>query len=304
MLVVGQLRMDPDHGGHAHVGAHSPDAAELHHQVGEGGVGVHVALAGAHALEMVPLEEGDELYGDLDQGLDALRRVYVPLAEGLVRLVHDVHEGALQHRQLRQRLGRKGRAVPLQGGGVVGDVHRMVPQTLELRRDLIILVQDGYMVREAKLGQKAHDVLADLVGHAVDLVLVGLDLHMDRRVVFLQKAEALLNVRAGRAQDGQQQVVTALEGQRRGLVEHRVQRFDHVLELALLHRIVLHDPPAHFFIGGAQGQQGQGAAQVEDGVGVGDDAGVDGLFPEAVQQPQLVGHDHPRQHQDGFAQVV
>ena len=66
---------------------------------------------------------------DLHQGLDPTGRVLVPLAEGLVRLIQHVDNGALQHRQLRQgRSGQNG-VVLVQGRGVLGDIHAMVAQS-------------------------------------------------------------------------------------------------------------------------------------------------------------------------------
>ena len=232
---------------------------------------------------MVPLEDGDQLAGDLNQGLHALGGAGVPLAEGLIRLVKDVDEDALQHGQLVKGRGGEGGVVPLHGGGVVGDVHCVIPQPLKLCRHLVILVQNGDVVGELELRQELHHILADLVGHMVDLVLLRLDLHVDGGVILLQQPEGLFDVAPGGPQNGEQKVVAALQGQGRGVEEHGVQSLDPVLVGAFLHGFVLHQPPAQLFIGGDQGQQGQGAAQVEDGVGIGDDAGVDGPFPKTVQ---------------------
>ena len=94
---------------------------------------------------------------------------------------------------------------------MLGDVHRVVPKALELGGDLVVLVQDGHVVGELQLRQAPHHVFADLVGHAVDLVLVCLDLHVQLGIVFLQQAEGALDVAPGGGQNGQKHFVAALQ---------------------------------------------------------------------------------------------
>ena len=304
VLMVGQLRVHTDHGGDAHVGADVADPVEFDQQIRIGGVGIDVALSRAHALEMVPLQHHDQLADHLDQGLDPASSVHVPLPEGLLRFVQHVHDGALQHRQLRQGRRREHGVVLVQGGGMVRNVHGVVPQTLEFRGDLVILVHDGHMVFILQMGQEADQIPADPVGHLVDLVLVRQELLVQLGIVLLEQPEGPLDVGPGGGEHRQQQMVAALEGQGRRIEEDRVQSVGHVLELSRLFRPVLYDPAAEALDGPHQRQQRQRAEQVEDRVGVGDDAGIGGPVPEPVQQTDLVGNDYAGQRKHRLAEIV
>ena len=283
MLMIRQLRMDPDDRRDADVGAHVGDPLEFDQQIRIGGVGIDVAFAGAHALQMVLFQNGGQLLDHLYQGLDPAGCVLVPLAEGLLRLVQHVDYGALQHRQLRQGRGGQNGAVLVQGRGMLGDIHAVVAQALKFRRDAVILIHDRHMALILQMRQKAHHIIIHLVAHAVDLDLIRQDLPVQLWIVLFQKPESLFNVGSGGAEDAEQQIVAALEGQGRRIVEDRVQGVGHRLELILRRRLVPDDPDAEPLENPQHREQRQGAAQVEHRVGVGDQAGVCDLLPQAVE---------------------
>ena len=70
----------------------------------------------------------------------------------------------------------------------------MVSQALKLSGDLIVLVQDGNVVRQLQVRQKFHGIFADGVRHAVDLVLLRQDLLINSLVEVFQQTEGLLHI--------------------------------------------------------------------------------------------------------------
>ena len=143
----------------------------------------------------------------------------------------------------------------------------------------------------------------DAVGHAVDLVFVVVQLGMQAGVIVLEQLEGSLDIDPGGLQDREQEVVAALEGKGRGMEEDGVQLVGDRLVFALLDRLVLDYAQAELLIDRKQGQEQQGAGEIEDRVGIGDDAGIDRPVPESVQQPDPVDHRHDDQDQGRLAQV-
>ena len=304
VLVVAQLGIDADHRGDADVGADVADALELDQKVRIGGVGVHVALARAHALEVVALEHGDQIRDHLHERLDPLGGVDVALAESLLRFVQDVDDRALEHGQLAEGgVGEDG-VVPVQVLRVICDIHRMVAQTLKFRGHLEVLVHDRDVILILQMGQELDQVSADPVGHAVDLVFVLVERLMHVIVIALEELEGPLDVGSGRRENRKQEMVAALEGKRRRMEEDRVQLVRDGLVLALLDLLVLDEAQADFFQQRKRRQKDDGAGQVEGRVRIGDDAGVDGPVPEGIQQAETVDQRHADQDQDGFSKII
>ena len=53
--------------------------------------------------------------------------------------------------------------------GIVRDVHSVVADTLEIRHNLIVLVEDRGVLLSADMGQKFYDVTADAVREKVNI---------------------------------------------------------------------------------------------------------------------------------------
>ena len=305
VLVVGQLRMDAHHRGHAHIGAHRRDAAELHAQIGKAAVGIHVALAQTQPAQVVAPQDGLQLVDDLHQGLDLAGGLLVTAAESEIGELQDLAKRVLDHVELLQGGAGKAGAVLLHAGGDVRDAHGMVAQTLELRGDLEVLVEDGDVLLQLQVGQQLHRVAAAAVGEMVDILLLCQKLLVELLVILFQQEEGLLDVVAGCAEQAQQQLIAAVQRQGRRVEEAGVQAFQLVPVFFLVGgaAVVLHDAAAQLLVDGQQGEEAERAAEIEDGVGVGDHAGVGRALPQPVQQAQAVHDGDADEHQHRFAQV-
>ena len=191
----------------------------------------------------------------------------------------------------------------MQVSGVLGNVLGVVAQALEFRDQLVVLIQNAHMSRLAQVGGELDHVGADPVGQHVD---VGLLVHnaLDRAlVVFIEQGEAPRDAVDGGVEHGQQHLVAAVQGQGGGVEEGGGEGLQLVGVGVAGRSLVADDLMAELFVDRQHPEQGDGAADIEDGIGVGDLAGEDGHVPDAVQNPQPVQDGHGNQHQGGFAQV-
>ena len=184
--MVCQLRMYPDDCRNAHVGANVSDSLKLNHQICVGGVGKDIALPGAHAFQMISLQQRGQLLDNLGQRLNPSGRFHVPFAEGQIGFVQDVRNRLLQYIQLRQGGGGEHGAAAIQRRRVLRDIDRVVSETFKLRSDLVVLIHDGDVILVLQMRQEAHKVFADLVREVIDFILVGQHLLVQGRIVLLQ----------------------------------------------------------------------------------------------------------------------
>ena len=254
---------------------------------------------------MVAPQNGVELADDLHQRLDPAGVLLAAAAESAVGQREDLAQRVLDHMELLfGRLGKAG-AVLRHPGGDIRDADGVVAQTFEFRGHFEILVEDRDVLLKLQMGQQLDRVAAAAVGEVVDVLFLREDLPMESLVVALEQTEGFFDVRASGAEERQQQLVAAVQGQRRRVEEAGVQRFElgTVLLLPDGLRLVLHDAAAELFIDAEHREQADGAAQVEDRIGVGDHAGVHRALPKAVQQAEPVDHGDAEEHQHCFAEV-
>ena len=305
VLVVGQLRVQAHHRGDPHVRAHRRDAAKLHAEVGIAAVGDDAALAETQAAQVVAPEGGGQLAHELHQRLDPAGGVLVAAAEGRHGELQDLAQRALDHAELRHGGRRKARAALRHAVRDIRDADGVVAQTLKLGCDLVILVENGDVLLQPQMRQQLDHVAAAAVGEVVDVLLLREQLPVEGFVVMLQQEEGLFDVFAGGAEHGQQHLIAAVEGERRRVDEAGVQAVQ-LLAVFLLdggRGLVLHDAAAELFVDVQHREETDRAAEVEDGVGVGDHAGVDGAVPQAVQQAEAVRDGDAEEHQHGLAEV-
>ena len=181
----------------------------------------------------------------------------------------------------------------------------MVAEALEFGVDLEVLIEDPDVLLQLQVGQQLDHVAAAAVGEVVDVFFLGQNLLMDSLIVVLQQGKGFLDVVPGSAEQGQQQMIAALQGKGRRVDEAGIQRLQLVAVLLFFDRLrlVLHDAAAQLFIGPEHGEEADGAAEIEDGIGVGDHAGIHRAVPQPVQQTEAVYDRDAHKHQDGLAEV-
>ena len=161
------------------------------------------------------------------------------------------------------------------------------------------------MLFKLQVREQLDRVAAAAVGEMVDVLFLRKDLLMEGAVVALEQAEGFFDIRARGAEQRQQQLIAAVQGQSRRVEEAGIQGFDLGAVLLFPDRLafILHDAAAELFIDAEHREQADGAAEVEDRVGVGDHAGIHAALPQAVQKSETVDHGDGEEHQDRFAEI-
>lgn len=158
---VGQFRADADDDGLTDVGAHIRDAHHVGEEVFEVGVEKDVALAPAHSGKVILFQGADQVRGDLAEGLDAVGGPEISLFKGQLCLREDLFQEGLEDIQLFHGGVGEGGILFRKPPGIVGDVDGVVSQTLELRDDLIVLVDDGDVEVVLEMGKELYQIAAD-----------------------------------------------------------------------------------------------------------------------------------------------
>ena len=243
------------------------------------------------------------IVGDFFQRFDLHGCIHVSLLEREAGEVEDAVDQFFQHVDLADGVVGEVQALAVQVLRHFRDVHRVVAQAFEFGHDLVVFIQDVYLILFFDVWRHVHEIVADLVGQHVDVVFLLHDLVHDSFVVNVQQVHRLFDIRTRSGVRGHQRVVAAAQRQGWRLEKYRAERLDHFVVLAVLVRLVLDDAAGQFFVDRQHGEQQQRAAQIEDRIRVCDEAGIDGAGPQRVQQPELVRDRDREQHQDGLAQV-
>ena len=188
--------------------------------------------------------------------------------------------------------------------GDFGDVDSIVAQPLEFVDQLVVFVQDINVLLLGQMTGQVGQVPGGPVGQQVDIVFFRLDCGILFLIIGVDQSQGFLDILFGGQELGHQDIMRTAQGQGRGGIEDRVELFQLVLVFVFRFRLRLDDLVAEFFKDRNHRQQQDGTAEVEDGVGIGNPAGVDHFIPDAVQHPELAENEDAEQHQDRFIQVI
>ena len=130
-----------------------------------------------------------------------------------------------------------------------------------------------------QVGEQLHQVAAQVVRQPVHLQLLGVDLLLPGGAVFLQLRLGAVEVLPGSMEHGHQHVIAAAQRKGRRREEHAVQRLEQLVVRILVLLLLPDNPVAQTFKDPERGQEGDGAYQVENGIRIGDDTGIDGGVP-------------------------
>ena len=244
MDLAADLGIRPGDGGHADVGAHVGDPLRFGEQIQKLRACQDGAFAGAQALQMMVLQGVYHVVHHFLQGFDVAGRLDIPLLKCLAAVVQDPVQELLQHVDLRLGRLREGGLVLGQGGADLRDIHGVVAETLEFRGGGVIVVHDLQMAGSRQVGGKLDQVIADPVGHVVDIFLVLDDLF---RVFFLVVGEGIegtADIFHGHVVHHKERVIAAPEGQGRRAEKDGAEGLQKLVLLGNGYRLVLDQPAA------------------------------------------------------------
>ena len=159
-------------------------------------------------------------------------------------------------------------------GGDISDIDRLVSQAFKLRGQFVVLVQDRSVVFVLQVRKQFDQVPAQVVCQPVHLHLLRGDLFLPLRAELLQLFLRPYEVLPGDPEHGLQHVVAAAHRKRRRGKEYGTQGFD---QFAVGIRFLLlfpDDPVAQFLVSPEHGEKADRAGQVEDCIGIGNDARI------------------------------
>ena len=146
----------------------------------------------------------------------------------------------------------------------------MVPQTLKLCDDGEIIIHDLYMIMQGNSCRDLDQIVADMVRHTVDMILILPNLLYDFRVITGKHVKGTADIVFGQLIHHQKEIITASESHSRRADKDRIQGSQHLIILACRRGFVFHQFVADLFIDSHTWKQESGTGQIEDGVGIGD----------------------------------
>ena len=159
------------------------------------------------------------------------------------------------------------------------------------------------MLLFTKMREKLHDIAACAVREKVYIFFLRIDLFILLLIVFFKERDGFPDICARCVKLGQQEIITAVQGEGRCRKENRVETIELFLIRILRNRFILHDTAAYFLVGSKQREQSDRACQVKNRIRIRDDAGVHGLVPERIQNSALMKDRDYGKDQNRFAQI-
>ena len=304
VLPACDFRTDTDDDGLADIGTDIRDTGHVGEQVLEVGVEEDVAGAASHAGKVAFLELQDHIRGDLAQRLDPVSCIDVALFEGQLSLIQDLFQKFHQDVQIAHGGSRKGHVFVGKPPCVIGNIDSMVAQALELREDPVILIEDARMQVILQVGQQRYQIGTDAVRELIDIDLVLLDLIVDLFIVIREQSVSQDDILFGKLELCQKQIVAAAQGDGRCIEEIGVEGLELLLIFLGFRRLILDKSIAELLQKRDHGEDEQGADDIEDGIGVGDQTGVDHLIPETIQKACIMRDRNSDQDIGRLDQVV
>ena len=199
--------------------------------------------------------------------------------------------------------GRESPLLAVQHLGIIRDVHGVIADTLEIRHNLIVLVEDRGVLLSADMGQKFYDVTADAVREKVNIRFRFLNLLINLCIIILNKAESLFHIVPCCAVLRQQNIVKASQRQCGRIEESRAERVELVLILVRLYLIIGHKTHTLLLKQPDHGEEQHACRQVKYCIGIRDDTGIDGSLPDPVQESELMKDRHADKDQRHFTDI-
>ena len=304
VLPAGDFGADTNDDGFTDVGTDIRDADHIGEQVLEVGIEEDVAGAVSHAGQVAFLEFQDHVRGNLAQRLDPVGRIDIALFEGQFGLVQDLFQQCHHDIQIAHGGSGKGHIFVCQTFCVVRDIDGMVAQAFKFREDSVVLVEDGGVLVVLEVGQQSDKIGTDAVGEPVDIDLILLNLIVDRLIIIGEQSVSEMDILFGKLELGQKQIIATVQGDGRRIEEIGVEGLELLLIFVDFCRLLLDQAVAELLQQRDHGEDEQCADNVEQGVGVRDQTGVDHLIPQTVQKTCIMCDRDSDQYVGGLDQVV